>query len=1511
MKTRLRALIPILVISSLCGHPSGARSEDITWISTTDSRWDLASNWSLNRVPGAGDHAIIPAGTMGCTNSSVATIERLTVEGVLALRNANLTLTSNGLVSGQIQFVSGTLGGAGELTVSGSLDWTGGTLSDGGRIVLSTGSTNTISGSSSYKYLYRTLENRGWTRQTGTASSYFRVEATGILDNQGIYEIADGSYIGYFSIRGAITNSGRFEKTGTSLVSSVNVPFVNVEGGSIGNLTSAGLNMNVGFSQTGAGSVSTGVVSMTGGTGSLEGTVDGPGVLRLAGGTLNVTSPATVAHLHLDGGTIGGSGVLTISGSLDWTVGSMSAGGRTVLGAGSTNTISGSGSYKNLYRTLENQGSTRQTGTGSSYFRVEGTGILDNQGIYEIADGSYISFSSIRGAITNSGRFEKTGTSLVSSVNVSFVNVDGGSIGNATSAGLNMAYGFSHVGAGSVSTGVVSMTGGTGSLDGTLNGSGTLRLAGGNLNVNNPASVAHLHLVGGTVGGSSVLTVTESLDWTGGDMSAGGRTVLGAGSTNTISGTSTGKYLYRTLENQGWTVQVGTGGSGNSYFYVTGTGVLDNRGTYEIADGSSIIYSTTHGAITNSGLFEKTGTSVVSVINVAFVNADGGAVGNLTASGLEMARGFSQTGAGSISTGVVSMTGGTGSLDGTVEGPGTLRVSGGTLGVTNPSAVAHLHLDGGTVGGPGVLTVSESMDWSGGYFSGTGRTVLGAGSTNTISGSGSSKYLYRTLENQGWTRQVGTGSSYLYVENPGSLDNRGTYEIVDGSSINYGSNRGAITNSGLFEKTGTSVVSSVRVPFANVESGRVGNATSAGLNMEYGFSQIGAGSIGTGVVSVTGGTGSLDGTVEGPGILRLNGGTLNANDPASVAHLQVESGTMGGSGVLTVTGSLDWSGGYFSGTGRTVLGAGSTNTISGSGSSKYLYRTLENQGWTRQVGTGSSYLYVENPGSLDNRGTYEIVDGSSINYGSNRGAITNSGLFEKTGTSVVSSVRVPFVNVESGRVGNATSAGLNMEYGFSQTGAGSICTGVVSVTGGTGSLDGTVEGPGILRLNGGTLNADNPATVAHLEVGSGTVGGSSVLTVSRSLDWTGGYLSGTGRTVLGGGSTNTISGSSTAKYLYRTLENQGWTRQAGTGSSYFYVEGAGTLDNRGTYEIADDSAIHFSSNRGAVTNGGRFEKSGGTGTSAISPPFANASGGVVRVAAGVLNPSYRLVQQGEIDVDEGATFRFGGAFTNQGTIRGRGTIHLTSGSLLNAGTVAPGSSPGILTIDGNFTQSGTGALNMELGGADAGTGYDRLAISGAASLGGTLNVSLTNGYTPAPGTVYVLLTHGSRSGAFASTNLPVIADGSQWGGYQSASVWQLYREPIQTAGGVPTVWYRERGVGPADDEAWTQEQWDALDGQDLDADGDVNAREYLADTDPLASNDWFHVTGLNVQPPVNLSFNSSSNRLYTLQATPSLSGDSWEGVPGQGPRPGVGGPDAMVDTNAPSRRFYRLRVELP
>jgi hypothetical protein len=59
----------------------------------------------------------------------------------------------------------------------------------------------------------------------------------------------------------------------------------------------------------------------------------------------------------------------------------------------------------------------------------------------------------------------------------------------------------------------------------------------------------------------------------------------------------------------------------------------------------------------------------------------------------------------------------------------------------------------------------------------------------------------------------------------------------------------------------------------------------------------------------------------------------------------------------------------------------------------------------------------------------------------------------------------------------------------------------------------------------------------------------------------------------------------------------------------------------------------------------------------------------------------------------------------------------------------------------------------------SGRALDQLLIAGLASLGGALNVSLLNGFTPPLGEVFDLLTYGSLSGIFATLNLPSYSGG--------------------------------------------------------------------------------------------------------------------------------------------------------
>jgi hypothetical protein len=86
-----------------------------------------------------------------------------------------------------------------------------------------------------------------------------------------------------------------------------------------------------------------------------------------------------------------------------------------------------------------------------------------------------------------------------------------------------------------------------------------------------------------------------------------------------------------------------------------------------------------------------------------------------------------------------------------------------------------------------------------------------------------------------------------------------------------------------------------------------------------------------------------------------------------------------------------------------------------------------------------------------------------------------------------------------------------------------------------------------------------------------------------------------------------------------------------------------------------------------------------------------------------------------------------------------GTYNHAGGVSVSGGTVKPGDSPGILTINGNYSQSG-GTLESELAGLTAGTGYGQLSVSGLATLtGGTLDVDEINGFMAAGGNDFFVL----------------------------------------------------------------------------------------------------------------------------------------------------------------------------
>jgi Ca2+-binding RTX toxin-like protein len=93
-----------------------------------------------------------------------------------------------------------------------------------------------------------------------------------------------------------------------------------------------------------------------------------------------------------------------------------------------------------------------------------------------------------------------------------------------------------------------------------------------------------------------------------------------------------------------------------------------------------------------------------------------------------------------------------------------------------------------------------------------------------------------------------------------------------------------------------------------------------------------------------------------------------------------------------------------------------------------------------------------------------------------------------------------------------------------------------------------------------------------------------------------------------------------------------------------------------------------------------------------------------------------------------------------------------AGNVNNAGLVLPGSSPGTLTITGNFTQTAGGILRVELGGRSAGL-FDQLRVLGTVTLGGSLEAAFVNGFVSASGDRFVVVDNDMAdavTGIFAS-----------------------------------------------------------------------------------------------------------------------------------------------------------------
>jgi hypothetical protein len=215
--------------------------------------------------------------------------------------------------------------------------------------------------------------------------------------------------------------------------------------------------------------------------------------------------------------------------------------------------------------------------------------------------------------------------------------------------------------------------------------------------------------------------------------------------------------------------------------------------------------------------------------------------------------------------------------------------------------------------------------------------------------------------------------------------------------------------------------------------------------------------------------------------------------------------------------------------------------------------------------------------------------------------------------------------------------------------------------------------------------------------------------------------------------------------------NNGLIIQKGAGvfeGSAYFINNAG-----GVYQIQNDNGI----TNAYFINYGLLEKTAGTGTNIIDGTFQNYGS----IASG---PGSLLFTDGEFDQD-GGTFQLtpGMSFgpnrpfsLNGGVVTGTGTLGgsaINNSVYVNDGVLAPGNPFGKITVPGGsgISFAGASTFSVVLGGSNQ---FGQLVVSNDAFLAGTLNVTLTNGFSSPAGSQFQIISGGFVSGAFSSLNVP-------------------------------------------------------------------------------------------------------------------------------------------------------------
>lgn len=878
-----------------------------------------------------------------------------------------------------------------------------------------------------------------------------------------------------------------------------------------------------------------------------------------------------------------------------------------------------------------------------------------------------------------------------------------------------------------------------------------------------PVSVSGLELGDAEINGAK-LTILSMFRWNNGRLSGSGSadsTILGNDAKMIIDGTSQRELVARTLMLRGDSRFSSNGDIrlGNGATLVNNTNRLfewHGDGDIGTLDGS--------GKLINLGTIERDNSASTNLINVLFEHR-GTLINN--SGELRIIAGSDQRNATlQIAENAVLRMSSTGHLlnDVSVSGDGEFRVqdaeielTGNGLRIENGTTM-RIATSGSRISGSGALENFGSIEWLRGTISGDGEFVNH--SQIRFSGESATNLEFRTLSNNGSIEWLDNTDLRL-GDNAKIINNlSGTIEIVESANIFFREpDGGSIVNNGLLIKSGTSATdeSLIDATFENSGELQISGGTLR-LNRDSDYLSGNLAIAESGILEISGGNhifsdafsallaGELhlsDGSIfsesafSGNGKLTIDGGIFTFLQSFSLDQLILNNGILNGSGNLRVDGLMRWRRGTLQHI--SVTANGDLEMNGGTSDIKFIdAATLTNAG--EGIWSGEGDIRIANGGVLFNQ------DGGTL-------------LFSATGD-----ILKFFGNTVGGRVHNNGQ--------LRQTG---VVTDVL--------LEIALENNGTLAIESGTMNVADGSSGTSAEI---FVAQGSSLTFSGGLhEWENMQLSGAGTIILNRADVLLTGSNGLVVNAPLRLDIRNSESKLRGNSPIFNkgminwergeISGSGTIDNLGELNFTGEGFRTINSRNIRNFNiinwfdGGKLRMQNGAtlynlpgGTLNLHPTTALTKGlsdGGKVLNTGLLRklPGSHIAMRADVEnsgsIDISDTLIFEQSLTNHptGNIRGNGFLDVSAANFVNNGTLAPGNSPGILSVIGNYPLSDAADVAIELGGKTPGSEHDQLRISGAAYLTGSrLHLSLLNRFVPANGDTLEILQTAGRNGTFST-----------------------------------------------------------------------------------------------------------------------------------------------------------------